>query len=293
MLELGDRVRTRRTKAEVSQLESQILEILEEDHPQSVRHVFYRTTDPRLPVSIDKSETGYKQVQQRLVEMRRRSRLPYGWISDSSRTGYFTAEYDGLGQYVAVAAALYRRAIWDATMPLVEVWCESRSIAGVIRDVCMTNAVSLFPMGGFSSVTFVFEASVSANEVGRPLTVLYVGDLDPSGVWIDKSLEREMSLHLTVPLDFRRLAITPQQVSEYSLPEKPRKASERRSPDLKVAVEAEAMPAHVLRTLVRDAIEFYLPAGQLERVKVAEASEREQLKSLARRLYEKEEAQGL
>ena len=40
--------RQRRTRDEVEQLERQILDILEQDHPQSVRHVFYRLTDPRL-----------------------------------------------------------------------------------------------------------------------------------------------------------------------------------------------------------------------------------------------------
>ena len=40
--------RIRRTKAEVEQLREQILEVLEEDNPQSVRHVFYRWPMPAL-----------------------------------------------------------------------------------------------------------------------------------------------------------------------------------------------------------------------------------------------------
>jgi hypothetical protein len=38
--------RRRRTKGEVEQLERQILDVLEEDHPESIRHVFYRMTNP-------------------------------------------------------------------------------------------------------------------------------------------------------------------------------------------------------------------------------------------------------
>ena len=41
--------RERRTRARVDQLDAQIIAVLKEDHPQSVRHVFYRMTDPRLP----------------------------------------------------------------------------------------------------------------------------------------------------------------------------------------------------------------------------------------------------
>ena len=38
----------RRTKARTQLLDEQIIAVLREDHPQSVRHVFYRMTDPRL-----------------------------------------------------------------------------------------------------------------------------------------------------------------------------------------------------------------------------------------------------
>jgi hypothetical protein len=50
--------RRRRTGSQIDQLERQIIEILEEDHPQSVRHVFYGLTDPRLPEPVEKTELG-------------------------------------------------------------------------------------------------------------------------------------------------------------------------------------------------------------------------------------------
>ena len=87
--------RPRRTKLQVEQLELQIVDILEEDHPQSVRHVFYRLTDPRLQEPVEKTESGYRQVVDRLVKMRRGGRIPYGWISDSSRAGYHVPTYKG------------------------------------------------------------------------------------------------------------------------------------------------------------------------------------------------------
>ena len=34
------------------------MDVLSVDHPQSVRHVFYRMTDPRLPVPIAKTDQG-------------------------------------------------------------------------------------------------------------------------------------------------------------------------------------------------------------------------------------------
>ena len=44
------------TKDQLGQLHEQILDVFREDHPQSVRHVFYRMTAPRLPVPVLKTE---------------------------------------------------------------------------------------------------------------------------------------------------------------------------------------------------------------------------------------------
>ena len=76
--------RQRRTKAQIDQLRRQMIDVLDEDHPQSVRHVFYRMTDPRLPESVEKSDAGYITVQRQLVSMRREGLIPYGWITDAS-----------------------------------------------------------------------------------------------------------------------------------------------------------------------------------------------------------------
>jgi hypothetical protein len=64
------------------------------------------------------------------------------------------------------------------------------------------------------------------------------------------------------------------------LPTKPRKAGDRRSAQVKSTVEAEAMPAGVMRAL-RDAVETLLPEDALMVTKVAEESERQQLEWVA------------
>ena len=38
-----------------------VYQVLAEDHPQSVRHVFYRMTDPRLSEPVEKSEQEWKR----------------------------------------------------------------------------------------------------------------------------------------------------------------------------------------------------------------------------------------
>lgn len=277
--------RIRRTKLRIDQLDSQIIAVLQEDHPQSVRHVFYRMTDPRLPESVEKSEKGYRTVQDRCVKLRRSGALPYGWISDATRQAHYTPTYRSAGDFLRSHIGLYRADLWQDSEWYCEVWCESRSIAGVIRELCEELAVSLYPTGGFSSITLAYEAAQYINAVDndRSVQIYYIGDYDPAGVLIDVAIERELRSHLhpDTHLDFERLGITERQILDLDLPKKPRKLTDRRALHVESTVEAEAMPAHLLRDLLRLNIEALLPRDALDIAKVAETSEREHLKRMA------------
>ena len=268
-------------------LDKQIIKVLADDHPQSVRHVFYCMTDPRLTVPVEKTDNGYRRVQRRCLELRRDGSIPYGWISDATRRGYHVATFDGVGDFIGRMAGHYRAQLWTYDLPHVEVWCESRSIAGVLQDECERLGVSLYPAGGFTSATLAYEAARQIDEHDREeAVVLYVGDYDPAGVLIDQSIEAELLKHLETPLSFRRLAINHEQIADYDLPTKPRKTGDNRSVEVKATVEAEAKPAAIMREIVSEAVEAYLPANTLAVAKVAEQSERDFLRGLSRNLRE-------
>ena len=277
--------RDRRTKDRMDTLDAQIIAVLKEDHPQSVRHVFYRMTDPRLSEPVEKSDRGYRHVQSRCVTLRRAGLIPYNWIADLSRQGYFVSTFDDAGDFIRQMGGLYRADLWRDAGMRCEVWAESRSIASVMLADCKELAVDLYPCGGFSSLSFVHAAAQSHNASAdkRPLVIVYVGDYDPAGVLIDVALKRELREHLRsdIELDFRRIGINEEQVEVYELPTKPRKEGDKRSQHIAYTVEAEAMPAKDLRYLLRYEIESLLPEGALQTAKVAEQSERQHLRNMA------------
>ena len=282
-------MRQRRTKEETAQLELQIMEVLLEDYPQSVRHVFYRMTNPRLTTPVVKSDHGYKQVQQRISRMRRSSDLPYGWITDATRRGYHVNTFTSASDFLEQMKSYYRADLWSDNESYVEVWCESRSLAGVIEDTCREYAVSLYPAGGFSSMTLIYDAAQYINDVcvdRRDAYVIYIGDYDPAGVLIDKSIESDLRKHLdpSVPLEFIRLGITLEQIELYDLPTKPRKSGDKRSQQVTTTVEADAMPANLMRSLLANEIEEFLPEDAFEKVLVAEESELQALDLVAYQL---------
>lgn len=271
---------SRRTKAQIEQMERQILRIFEEQRPLSVRNVFYQMTNPRLPEPVEKTENGYRQVQHRLTRMRRENKLPWGWIVDSTRRGYHVQTFGSASEALQRWHRAYRADLWSQAPVFAEVWCESRSISGVLQDTCEDLAVSLYPAGGFASLSMIYEAAQHLNGIlanrPRPLHIFYVGDHDPAGVLIDESIEAELRKHLDpeIEMHVHRLAVTQEQIESMDLPTKPRKAKDRRALHVKEAVEAEAIPANTLRDILRSAIEEKLPAGLLQTVREAEESER-------------------
>ena len=226
--------RRRRTRVEIAQLDDQIVSVLRLDHPQSVRHVFYRMTDPRLPEPVEKSEKGYRHVQAVSSSCADRAKIPYGWISDATRRGYHTDTFSSASDFLTQMNGLYRADLWADADIYCEVWTESRSIAGVVQDDCEELAVSLYPAGGFTSISLAYQAAdyINSFNTGEEVVIFYLGDFDPAGVVIDVALERELRTHLNddVDLNFVRLAITPEQIETYDLPTKPRKPGDRRSP---------------------------------------------------------------
>jgi hypothetical protein len=205
-----------------------------------------------------------------------------------SRYAYHVNTFSSPSDFISRVAGLYRTDLWTDSDYKCEVWCESRSIASVIQKDCNELAVNLYPTSGFSSLSFIHYAAELHNNSGdlRPLVVFYIGDMDQAGVLIDVKLEKDLRLHLNSAIDlkFVRLGINESQIEEYDLPTKARKESDTRSKHVSVSVEAEAMPAHILRDLLRTNIESLLPEGALNAAKMAEQSEREGLRVLANKM---------
>ena len=277
--------RSRTTKAELLLLDAGIVETVRKHRPCSVRQAFYQMTDPRLPAFVEKSDKGYRKVQERCLKLRRSGRIKYKWIADMSRRAYRTNVFDDAFDFVERMSSLYRADLWRDADVVCEVWVESRSIASSIIDLCDRYAVNLYPCGGFSSVSFVYSAAeeLNANNVGKPLVIFFIGDFDPAGVLIDVALERELRTHLDpgIKLDFRRIGINQEMVDEYDLPTKPRKIGDKRSLHVQYTVEAEALPANTLRSLLEAEIVTLLPSMALEIARVAEESEKSHLQRMA------------
>jgi hypothetical protein len=247
--------------------------------PVTVRGLYYQAEVAGLP-GIDKTELGYAKVQRQVLDLRRQGRLPYGCIADGSRWAIRARTWDSVEDALRATARTYRMALWRDSDVAVEVWCEKDALAGVIQPVTLEYDVPLMVTRGFTSETFAHEAVDTYRGSGRELHVLALYDFDRSGQDAAESLREKVERfggEKRVSVEFWPLALNEDHIREWNLPTRPPKrltAADRRWP-YAFACELDAIPPDTLRGLVRDAIETFLPAEELRRLKAVEAEERE------------------
>lgn len=270
--------RSRRTKAGIEDIRAAIYGALHEDHPMTVRQVFYRLVTLG---AIDKTEGEYKRTVCRLVTLLRRERvLPWGWITDFTRTMRRPDTFSGIAHAIQETAAHYRRALWHDLDVRVEVWLEKDALAGVLIEETWEYDVPLMVTRGYPSLTFLHAAGEQIEAEGKPTFVYYFGDHDPSGVDISRKVEAGLrEFAPSAQIHFERVAVTPNQVKAWRLPTRPTKKTDSRARSFKGrSVEVDAIPPRQLRELCRDCITAHLDPEHLRVIQVAEESERQLLK---------------
>ncbi len=258
-----------------------LIEIVKTTQPATVRQIFYLAEIRGL---VPKSEEGYRHVQHDLVLLRREGRIPYGWITDSTRLQRKPTSYGSVEEALEATAALYRKSLWRDAGSYVEIWVEKLALSGVIYPVTAAYDVRLMAAKGYASLSFLHSAAEDIATLDVPAYIYHLGDYDPSGQDAARAIEqtiREMAPGSEI--HFTRLAVTPEQIAEWNLPTRPTKETDSRAKKFgsDVSVELDSIEPERLRELVEEAILQHLDQDQIEVLKRAEQSEREILMRLA------------
>jgi hypothetical protein len=258
----------------------------EEHGPITVRGLYYQAEVAGLP-GIDKTESGYAKIQHQVLQLRRAGRLDYDHIADATRWMRKPRSFDSVEDALNDTARLYRKNLWRDAEDHVEIWLEKDALAGVVLPVTARYDVPLMVARGFASETFCYESIAQRGDDDRTYWVYYLGDFDRSGVDAAKSLKEKLTRfgdEAGIPVLFHTIAITEHDVEMLDLPTRPHKretAADKKWPH-DFACELDAMPPDKIREVVEDVINIHLDQDALDVLKVAEESEREQLRLFVR-----------
>jgi hypothetical protein len=283
--ETGPRIRRGRGKSRASlDLIDAAYDFLEEANPTTVRGVAYHLFTKSVIDSMSKNETA--RVSRLLTDAREQGMIPWAWIVDETRKLERTPSWSDPAEFVAVVRRSYRRDFWVLQPHDVEVWSEKGTVRGVLAPVLEEYGVGFRVMRGFSGATTVNDIATSGN--GRPLIALYVGDWDPSGLYMsEKDLPARLGRYGGDHVTLRRVALLLDDLDDPGLPSFPAETKRRDSRYRWFSStfgsrcwELDAMHPNRLRERVRAFIEQLIEPDSWNRCATAQQAEQDSLQSL-------------
>jgi len=230
--------------------------IIEEVEPITGRGVGYKLFTAGLIPSMSRSNM--QRVYRLLKQAREEELIPWEWIVDETRSLEKVSAWDDPNEFAEAAAAQYRRDFWAQQPNRCQVWSEKGTVRGVLAPVLDHFGVGFRVMHGFTSATTAHE--IAEDDDGRDLTALYVGDYDPSGLYMSEfdlpdRLEKYGGYHVEV----KRIALIKGQLS--GLPSFPA-SDKRKDPRYRWFIqkhgrqcwEIDALDPRTLRNLIKGAI---------------------------------------
>jgi hypothetical protein len=264
--------------------------------PITGRGIGYKLFTQGLIPSMSKPDM--QRVYRLLREAREQGTIPWEWIVDETRSIERVATWDDPEDYARCVARSYRRDFWNQQPHRIQVWSEKGTVRGVLQPVLDHYATGFVPVHGFSSATLTHD--VAEDDDGRPLVVLYVGDYDPSGLYMSEvDLPARFARYDGDHIKLKRIALTREQVRPsrlyggedgIPLPEMPSfpASDKRKDPRHRWFVtnhgrrcwELDAMDPNALRDCVEYEIKKLIEPVAWERCEIVNAAEQASLRDI-------------
>jgi hypothetical protein len=250
--------------------------------PITGRGIGYKLFTLGLIPSMARSEM--QRVYRLLKEAREEGDIPWEWIVDETREIERTPTWDNPADFVRTVSRAYRRDFWNQQPVRCEVWSEKGTVRGVLAPVLDEYGAGFRVLHGFSGATTIHD--VAEDDDGRPLIVLYVGDYDPSGLYMSEhDLPDRLAKYGGDHVSLKRIALRREHTADLpSFPASDKKDDTRHKWFVRDfgdrCWELDALDPNDLRRLVEEGIRNEIEPISWERCAVVEKAEQESLRGV-------------
>lgn len=256
----------------------------------TLRQLYYQLVSRNI---IENLERAYKNLGTLVKNGRLAGLIDWGAIEDRGRRPVVPTEFNDLGDLIESAIESYRLPRWGGQDRYVELWVEKDALSGVLAPLASEYHVTMMVNRGYSSVSAMYDAAQQrfmAHCDRKSLTVLYLGDHDPSGEDMVRDIRDRLTL-LSHGLDIavEKVAITWDQVQQFAPPPNPTKKTDSRASAYVAKYghecwEVDALPPDVLQRLVRSEIEYHLDDRAMDTVIAQEDADKARLRDFVKGL---------
>ncbi|MGD1834301.1 MAG: hypothetical protein ACPKQO_01085 [Nitrososphaeraceae archaeon] len=197
----------------------------------TLRTMFYSLVSLQV---IPNTQNQYQYLNKVTAKARMNGELPIDCFSDQSKSiiqdfnDQFVDAQDYINRilvYLEDTPITYKSRIpkWHNQSNYVEVWIEKETLIGTFQSILKGKDVRIVPNKGINNFSFIYEnikRLKSKAQKGKKIHVRYFGDLDPFGEYIEKAINDKLNLR-RIGIDFKRIAVTEDQMRKFRLPENP------------------------------------------------------------------------
>ena len=247
--------------------------------PLTLRQVFYRLVGAH---HYEKTDRAYARLSETLNRGRRAKLIDMSAIRDGGGTRIDASAWrdaeDFLSAVRSTASTLNLDRNEGQELRLI-LMCEAAGMVPQLAAVAIDFGVPVISSGGFDFVTEKHDLAAEIGRDRRPTEILHIGDHDPSGAHLFLALKEDV-LAFAKPyggtVEFTRLAVTPDQITELRLETAPKKTTDGRAFRGETC-QVEAIAPDVLAQIVRDAIESRIDQTVFRRLLAREKRVRKEL----------------
>jgi hypothetical protein len=246
----------------------------------TLRQVYYQLVARGI---IPNDMRAYKSVGEVVSNGRLAGLIDWYAIEDRTRYVRTLPHWDEPGEIIAGAASQYRIDLWYTQPQYVEVWVEKDALIGIIETVARRYDVPCFSCRGYTSqsemwqaaqrVSFASQMWQAARRGGyRPVTIIHLGDHDPSGIDMTRDIRERLSLFAEsdCEIHIKRIALNMDQIEEYNPPPNPAKLTDTRAGKYiaefgEMSWELDALEPKKLDRLISKTIEEFIDEEEMDK----------------------------
>jgi hypothetical protein len=261
----------------------------------TLRQLYYQLVTKNL---VTNEENSYERVGRILSKARLGGMIDWNAIEDRGRVPKRPPEYDSLQDLIRAAKAWYRLPRLNGQHVYPELWVEKDALAGVLAPIARRKHVVLMVNKGYSSQSAMYAAarrivnSMERNGSSRAV-IFYLGDHDPSGMDMVRDIQARLDMFTRYAHDIevKKIAITREQIEEYSPPPNPTKLSDSRA---KAYIEefgydcweVDALPPEELSEIVTTEVNAVLVQSTIDGVMELEDADKKILEETVDKILE-------
>lgn len=255
----------------IEQINNIIEEYLRLGYELTLRQLYYRLV---LQGDLPNTDKNYKKLSALVNDARLMGLIDWYAIPNRIRNKRHNSHWNKPRDIISTCSNCYALDKWQNQPYYVEIWVEKDVLIGIVENTASELDVPCFSCRGYTSQSEMWIAAQRfiRKQDKRKRIIIHLGDHDPSGIDMTRDIKECMQL-FGADVKVKRVALTMEQIKEFSLPPNPEKLNE--------SWELDALDPPYLAQLIRNEISELIDEKKWDKVVAQEADDLEILHDIS------------